>query len=59
MRDTVPFNIYKEHAKMGHQWRDKTDDNERRNIDTVNKRLYICSCGWLGWFATVDLNAVN
>lgn len=55
MKDTVPFNIYKEHVKMGHEWSDHTDDLERFNIDTVSKRIYQCSCGWMGWFRSEDL----
>lgn len=51
--------IYKEHLKGGHVWRDHTDDIQRFNIDTESKRIYKCSCGWLGWFSTADLTAAS
>lgn len=47
--------ILKEHDKNGHVWHDHTDDLERFNIDTVTKRIYTCSCGWMGWFKVEDL----
>lgn len=57
-RDTNAIAIYKEHVKGGHEWSDHTDDIPRFNIDIESKRIYKCSCGWLGWFSTADLTTV-
>jgi hypothetical protein len=55
--DVASIAIYKEHVKIGHSWRDHTDDLKRFNIDIESKRIYQCSCGWLGWFSKADLSA--
>lgn len=57
-RDTVSIAIFKEHQKNGHTWIDHTDDIPRFNIDTESKRIYKCSCNWLGWFSVTDLKTV-